>query len=545
MVKSKTVMQKGGEKAKEVVEQQLPVEKVLEEAFMAMDKVIAEASTYSHTISESMPPNKRLCTETSKSKNNTAEMVLKRDLFTAALLLPLQQIAYAISTYGSQLLPAIHEISSRLLRLVSSPLLACAEAWESCARLCLYYGVGAVPVLREVLDFVLREPGVLLLDCPCCVTPELMEYLMWCATLSSGNGRHSTSPPLSVAAHSFTKSQDDMDALLEQTERKLRSLRLMVTAAGDAVDLLTMQQFAFRFSQEIIQDGILPLPCKNSDLQMTMNVFQGNRAEAGNGNLLANNVRVQWRIPSEWKAECVLLLDTLLGALRPTDMDLLRSATLLVQTLYAHLQRGSEMIPSNCLHTCRESPGETLSYPEIGASTLAAVAQLQRTLFLMRHPPLLPSKSIPLSIVLEERKKRIFVEKETLVQCAEASHGDIHGNLNCGALSHARESPILTPELHREAKTSSNIPSSMVLSSSGQDVRQTDVTSIVSHSVTYQASPVESSTSELFVTPEISTKGSTAAVSSGNTPSEASFASLSANTVHHDDDELPDIDLED
>lgn len=545
MVKSKSVLQKGRDKVKEVVEQQLSVEKVLEESFLALDKVIADASTYSHTISESMPPNKRLCTESAKSKDKTAERVLKRDLFTASLVLPLQQIARAISAYGSQLLPVIHEISSRLLRLVSSPLLACAEAWECCARLCLYYGVGAVPILREVMDFVLREPGVLLLDCPCCVTPELMEYLVWCATLSSVKGGHSTTPPLSFAAHSFSKSQDDMDALLEQTERKLRSLRLMVTTAGDAVDLHTMQQFALRFSQEIIQDGILPLPCRNSDLQMTMNFFQDHRTDSGNSNTSSNTVRVQWRIPSEWKAECVLFLDTLLGALRPTDMELLRSATLLVQALYANLQRGLEMIPSNCLHTYRESPGETLSYPEVGASTLAAVAQLQRTLFLMRHPPLLPSKSVPTPIVLEERKKRIFIEKETVLQCAEVSHSDLHRNRNSVEDSRARETLVITPELPLETNTSSSVPFSTPLSSSAQEVRLTDGTSIISHSATFKGPPVESSSSVPSVISEIPTKRLSTAVSMSNTTSEASFASLSAKSVSPDDDDLPDIDLED
>lgn len=550
-------------KAAEVVIYQVPIDKVLEEPFLAIDNIIAEAFTYSHKQATSVGTNKRFCAESEKGKDKTIENMAKRDIFTATLFLPLQRIGNAISSYGMQLLPAVHEISRRLLTLVSSSMLACAEAWEMCARLCLYYGVGAVPVLREVVDFVLREPGVLLLDCPCFVLPELMEYLLLSMSPPPSNKiKNSTGTPLlSPATHRLSRSQQDMDAVLEQTERKLRSLRLMIAAAGDALNPASLQQFALRFSQEIIQDGILNLSSQAGDVAFTaIQAFQHHRAATGGTTVVSQNP-IHWKIPSEWKAECVLLLDTLLAALRPVDMELLRSATLLVQTLYASTQRGMMLVPNHQLHSYQECVGETLSYPEVGASTLAAVTQLERTLLLLRHPPLLPAKSVPATIVVEQRQRRIFVEPElsdsspsslsppTCPSQAGESSLSLTGTLFSTEME--RTTPVLPsmpsgPTLEKKADLLS-APSTLLTTSSSQGVLGVSAVKNKVQDPISLSIPTTGSSLNVLLTPTSVTPGEGKKVpgSSDYRELNTSLPSDISRGSAHEDDDLPDIDLED
>lgn len=549
MGKSKAAPKKPYVAAAEVVLQQISIQKVLEEAFLAIDNIIGEASAFSHKQTISVGTSKRFCAESERGNERTIENLSKRDFFTATLFLPLQQIGSAISTYGLQLLPAIHEISRRVLTLVSSPLLACAEAWETCARLCLYYGVGAVPVLREVVDFVLRESGVLLLDCPCFVIPELMEYLLFSMSPPPTNKvKNSTGTPLlSPSTYRLSRSQQDVDALLEQTERKFRSLRLMLAAAGDALNPVSLQQFSLRFSQEIVQDGLLSLSSSpTNDLQTAISAFQHYRTESGGGTV-SNLNTVQWRIPSEWKAECVLLLDTLLGALRPVDMELLRSATLLAQSLYASTQRGMLMVPNHQLHRYQESVGETLSYPEVGASTLAAVTQLQRTLLLLRHPPFLPQSTIPETILMEQRQRRIFLEGESHTVREEISSPLAASREPDEVQGGTALKPSLQKEFASEIKNSLPIaPRPLPSSATKKVVTATDVSNAASSIIPSSSPPQETRRDEQgSVVPEIPTKDNLASSSTRSKNVQPLFSSESGSRVMHEEDDLPDIDLDD
>eukprot|EP00796_Vickermania_ingenoplastis_P004025 gene4025-2879_t len=392
--KSRESMAKGRGKVGQKEERQAPKERsktvataadTLDETLKSIDAVVAEASVF---LQEQSRPDakRRRVDDTSSANEALTPETAKAELFSAMLSLHLESMCQGVSALGLQLLPALPELTRRLLTLVSTPLVSCAEAWEACAMVALYYGVGTVNMVREIVEFVLREPGVLLLDCPCVVHPELMELLVIRPT-SSGADKSS-----------FLASAMNMEAVMERTERKLRSLRLMLAAAGEALDPAILRQFGVRFCHEIIQEGILPVGSGvTDDVKMALSAFQ------------SSAVQVQWRVPSEWKPECILLLDTLLGLLRPAEPEMLRCSTSLLFETFLVAQRGMVRLPTYLLRDYNERPGEVLPDGYVGAAALAAATQLRRTLQLMQHPTVLPLKGSQESIAVERRQRRVFV----------------------------------------------------------------------------------------------------------------------------------------
>lgn len=397
MSASKRDKKKGGNaKPKERIFQNVTVGNLFESAFSGIDNVIDEGSSFVSSAS-----TKRLRFESSPSslKNSESEAERKGEILGAMLSVHLKDLTQIVCGSGLQVLPALNEITRRLLTLIASSLLSSAEVWEVCAFVTVYYGIGTANMVQEIVDFLLREPGVLLLDCPCIVQPVITETFL-----------------LSLPPEQPSKAFPDGDRFgvaMERTERKLRALRLMLAASGEGLESNSLRQFAFRFLHEIVEDGMLPSKdTETDDVQRAANALQTTALQSPQQNRVQ---RLRWRIPSEWKTECILMLDTLLKLIRPVDLDMLSCASSLINETYAAAHRGMLQLPTHLLGPSdMQLHGQVLPTAHVGPSILAAVLELRHTLQLLRHPPLIAShRSVdPSAVVVESRTRKYFIDEE-------------------------------------------------------------------------------------------------------------------------------------
>lgn len=356
-----------------------------------IDRVIAECSFFLKNADEASPPQKRSRVEgtdnSTTAEPDTQGASVKADLFSAMLSVHLSGLHEAITNLGLQLLPALHEISRRLLILLTTPLLASTEAWELCAVLCLYYRAGASNIVRELVEFLLNHHGVLILDNWCLVHQELSEWMF--STTREG-------------LSAYLSEGNNFEAVVERTERKLRSFRYMLLAAGDSIPSEVLQAFAFRFSHEMIEEGMGLVSRESEEVRIAIQALDRGSAQP-----------VHWHLLCEWKAECLLILDTMVAQLRVVDPSLLSCCSAAVERAFETCHRGFQVVPTRLMMEHKEDIDLAISSAPIAAAILAAATQLSHSVRLITYPAVIPLKPSAEALVVQPRQRRIFVEVET------------------------------------------------------------------------------------------------------------------------------------
>lgn len=354
----------------------------------------------------------------------------------AAMALPYYEtIETAVAAYGLQLLPVLHEVVRRVGLAASTPALASPESWETAAMLCAYFGAGpAARMVEELLEGLVRARGVFFFDAPCVTGEESAAAAAASGGNSNGDGQQLLAR-LSLAevrgdiaqgkdAAATTSSNSNSNAqqhqqrakALEAAARKLAALAGMLTAVGPYVPSALLQRAALRFTQEVVEGGILSLDAAvAAAIAATPHGQQGGaaaaeRAAAARG----QQSRIFWRVPAACQAPCLEVLDALL-MLRGMPAELAVCAGRTVAEVMASLGRGALVCPPPSTITnintnqgkengsekaATASGGGTWEAAEAQCSlwpsfvlyrtVVAAAVRVRQTLSLLRHPAAVP-----------------------------------------------------------------------------------------------------------------------------------------------------------
>ncbi|AYU78518.1 hypothetical protein LdCL_210010500 [Leishmania donovani] len=417
-------------------------EEVLHAALEQLDSIAQEAHVYTQQLKAAAlncaaaevtsPPFKRARDDPAGGEvgltASTAAKGSRLDVFAAMSALQYQALCAAVAAYGLQLLPSLEEILKRVALAVLTPWLSTPEAWETLAMLCTTYRAGAAHVLAELLESLLREPGVLLLDAPQLVPAwyaEAVVHVLPSAMASNAataalGGLLTLAEDQQLREESAESVQQAAHIHTERTARKLRALVDMLYAAGGYVPQATLQQMALRHAMEVVEGGVLPCYLSEqeySEAFSTASTFPGTAA-AGDSTGAAV---LRWNVPAAWHAVSLQLLEAFLFACRPgLPAQLLVTATRAINVLAARLHRGVPLLSTSQDPNSTAGPSQdrskkatlvALPLLPVTAAVGAAVVRLGHVLQLLRHPVVLPPFQ-PAQLVVEKAKRRTFVLTE-------------------------------------------------------------------------------------------------------------------------------------
>ncbi|KAG5505689.1 hypothetical protein JKF63_05024 [Porcisia hertigi] len=417
-------------------------QEALHAALNQLDSIAQEAHTYTQQLTASalsdvapeatQPPLKRA---RDKLVNGEARLTAlpvakasRLDVLAAMSAPHYQALCAAVATYGLQLLPSLEDILKRMALAVQTPCLSTPEAWETLAVLCTTYRAGAAHALTELLESLLREPGVFMLDAPQLVPAWYAETFVHVlptamasnATTAALGGLLTFAEDQKLRECSTDSSQQAARIHTDRTERKLRALVDMLYAAGEYVPASTLQQTALRHVMEVVEGGVLP--CYLSEPEYS-EVF--NTASAIPGTATATDSTtaavLRWRVPAAWHAVSLQLLEAFLFTCHPSlPAQLLVTTTRTTNVLAARLHRGVPLLSAaeeHCSATVPSQDGNKKASPTplpplpVTAAVGAAVVHLGHVLQLLRHPVVLPPLQ-PAQLTVEKAKQRMFVLAE-------------------------------------------------------------------------------------------------------------------------------------
>ncbi|KAL7700991.1 hypothetical protein N2W54_003775 [Lotmaria passim] len=378
-----------------------------------------------------------------------AQTSSRLDVFAVTSALQYQTLCCAVATFGLQLLPSLEDISKRVTLAVLTPALSTPEAWETFAVLCSTYRAGMAQAVNEVVESLLREPGVLLIDAPQLVPAWYAKthIHVWpgaCATnaatvalggllafaeeqkMRDASAADSTSASFSPMLHLARVHTD-------RVARKLRALMEVVYAVGDYVPASSLQQLALRHAMEVMEGGVLP--CYRGTAESgedNVAAFKATDAENNSSASASEHSRpsegvLRWRVPPAWHAVCVQLLEAFLFTIRPAvPAQLLVSAARVIDVVSGRLHRGvptlSHGTPWNKkndgerggVRAETQDPSlrqnsEVLTAPPLPVThaVSAAVVRLGHVLHLLHHPVVLAPYQPP-QLTMEKAKLRVW-----------------------------------------------------------------------------------------------------------------------------------------
>ncbi|KAI5690468.1 hypothetical protein MNV84_03556 [Leishmania braziliensis] len=356
-------------------------------------------------------------------KASTAVKGSRLDVFAAMSALQYQGLCAAVVAYGLQLLPSLEDILKRVALAVLTPWLSTPEAWETLAMLCTTYRAGAAHALTELLESLLREPGVLLLDAPQLVPPWYAEaFVHVLPSAMASNTSTAALGGLLVFAEDQRLREEPAESVqqaarihTDRTARKLRALVDMLYAAGGYVPAVTLQQAALRHAIEVVEDGVLPCYLSEQEYSGAFNTASTLPGTAGDATGAAV---LRWGVPAAWHAASLQLLEAFLFICRPgLPAQLLATTTRAINVLAARLHRGVPVLsaaeePSLTVEPSQDggkkATSAALPLLPVTAAVGAAVVRLGHVLQLLRHPVALPPLQ-PAQLVVEKAKRRTFV----------------------------------------------------------------------------------------------------------------------------------------
>jgi hypothetical protein len=405
------------------------------------------------------------------------------DVFAVTSAPAHRTLCNAVAAFGLQLLPSLEDISRRVTLSVLTPALSTAEAWETLAVLCTAYRAGMAHAVSEVLDSLLREPGVLLLDAPQLVptwyAETFIHVLPEAATNSSttalgGLLAFAEDQQMRVVVPSSSSSSlmlSRAQVHTDRAERKLRALADIVAATGAYVSSTTLQQFALRHLMEVVEGGVVP--CYRSAAESgEVNVASfsttgastsANKITTGSHTAVnsssSSSQVLRWRVPPAWHAACLQLLETFLFVLRPAvPAQLLVTASLVLNVVSGRLHRGIPVLnpqdPASSPHRDPEDVRQSAaaSAPlSVSHAVNAATVRLGHMLHLLRHPVVLAPYQPP-QLTLEKAKKRVW----TIDQAAATTTPT---NAVPAAPAVVMVAPVEAPTIVAAASTSPPMPS--------------------------------------------------------------------------------------
>lgn len=311
-----------------------------------------------------------------------------------------ETICTAVAAFGLQLLPSLDDIIRRVGLAVATPLLASAESWETAAMICTYYRAGSLRLLEELLEMLLREPGVFLLDAGCVVPACLSVTSSGCRTTNS--------------AANMSPMPADVIVYEHRVRRKLQALCQMLLATGPCLPPAKLQQVALRIATEVVEQGILAHRQDDEASHLA--------ASPPHGGTTAAVPLLRWRVPVTWQADCLHLLRTLLLVCKPIPSEVSVCAMRVVQEVMASLHRGSVVRPATAsapdqdATTAREESSVSTDplLPKFSSrrDLLVAAVELQAALCVWRHPAVATQYTVPQPVV-ERIKRRVFVVDDT------------------------------------------------------------------------------------------------------------------------------------
>ncbi|GET88286.1 hypothetical protein, conserved [Leishmania tarentolae] len=430
-------------------------EEALHVALQQLDSIAQEAHVYIQQrkaatlngpeVEGASPPFKRARDDSAGSEARLTAFAAAKgsrlDVFAAMSTLQYQALCATVAAYGLQLLPSLEEILKRVVLAVLTPWLSTPEAWETLAMLCTTYRAGAAHALTELLESLLREPGVLLLDAPQLVPAwyaETFVHVMPSAMASNAaaaalGGLLTLAEDQRLREESAESSQQAVHIHTERTARKLRALADMLYASGGYVPTATLQQMGLRHAMEVVEAGVLPCYLSEqeySEAFSTASAFPGTAAAASSsfvgatamaGNSTSAAV-LRWRVPAAWHAVSLQLLEAFLFTCRPGfPAQLLVTTTRAINVLAARLHRGVPHLsalkdPNSTADPnqegCKKATSVALTLLPVPAAVGAAVVRLGHVMQLLCHPVVLPPFQ-PVQLVVEKAKRRTFVLAES------------------------------------------------------------------------------------------------------------------------------------
>ncbi|CAG9573329.1 conserved hypothetical protein [Leishmania major strain Friedlin] len=431
-------------------------EEVLHAALEQLDSIAQEAHVYTQQLKAAelngaaaeatSPPFKRARDDPASGETrlaaSTAAKGSRLDVFAAMSALQYQALCAAVAACGLQLLPSLEEILKRVALAVLTPWLSTPEAWETLAMLCTTYRAGAAHALTELLESLLREPGVLLLDAPQLVPAwyaEAVVHVLPSAMASNAataalGGLLTLAEDQQLREESAESVQQAVHIHTERTARKLRALVDMLYAAGGYVPTATLQQMALRHAMEVVEGGVLPCYLSEQEYSEAFNTastFPGTAAAAASSSSFVGAAAtagdstsaavLRWSVPAAWHAVSLQLLEAFLFTCRPgLPAQLLVTATRAINVLAARLHRGVPLLSTSQDPNSTADPNQdrskkatSVALPLLPATVAvgAAVVRLGHVLQLLRHPVVLPPLQ-PAQLVVEKAKRRTFVSVE-------------------------------------------------------------------------------------------------------------------------------------
>ncbi|KAG5479375.1 hypothetical protein LSCM1_04635 [Leishmania martiniquensis] len=414
-----------------------------------LDAIAREAHTYTQqqialsengaAVESASPPLKRARDDPVDGKvrlsASTAAKGSRLDVFAAMAALQYQALCAAVAAYGLQLLPSLEEILKRVALAVLTPSLSTPESWETLAMLCTTYRAGAAHALTELLESLLREPGVLLLDAPQVVPTWYAETFVHVSpsTMAANEATAALGGLLSFAEDQRLREETAEPAQqaarihTDRTARKLRALVDMLYATGEYVPPVTLQQTALRHAMEVVEGGVLPCYLSEqecSEAFSTASALRGTAAAALSPSSVAAaaTAGLRWRVPAAWHAVSLQLLEAFLFTCRPgLPAQLLVTTTHAINVLTARLHRGVPLLSAGGESCSRVEPSQggskkpaSVALPPLPVTSAvgAVVVRFGHVLQLLRHPLVLPPFQ-PAQLVVEKAKRRAFVLEES------------------------------------------------------------------------------------------------------------------------------------
>ncbi|KPA78170.1 hypothetical protein ABB37_06342 [Leptomonas pyrrhocoris] len=403
----------------------------------------ATPTAFSASSSSTVPPHKRPREDGDDITDSKAAQAVvvtaaslsnsRLDVFAATSTLQYRTLCTAVAAFGLQLLPSLEDVSKRVTLAVLTPALSTPEAWETFAMLCTTYRAGMAHPVNEIMESLLREPGVLLLDAPQLVPAWYAETYVH--VLPGGCAANTTTATFGGLL-SFAEDQKVRDTSSEsapvqhlvrvhtdRAARKLCALVDIIYAAGGYVPSSTLQQMALRHVMEVVESGVLPCYRSASESgEETVAVFHTSSAAAPttpstSGHAEASSEGAQhvlrWRVPPAWHAVCLQLLEAFIFTIHPAvPAQLLVAVSHIMNVVSARLHRGVPVLCDDDAPSTEEpnegATKETMAPPlPVSHAVNAAVVRLGHVLHLLQHPVVLAPYQPP-QLTLEKAKRRVW-----------------------------------------------------------------------------------------------------------------------------------------
>lgn len=414
----------------------------LQPALERLDAIAQEAHVYTQQLKQQQQQSGEDSAQTSSLKrprdeagdgrdaagSGTAPAASRLDVFAVTTALEYRNLCATVAACGLQLLPSLADVAKRVSLAVLTPALSTPEAWETMAMLCTTYRAGMSHAVGELLDSLLREPGVLLLDAPQLVPAWYAEAFVHvlpnaCAanTLTASYGgllafaedqRMRASSAVDGNEASVSSVARMARAQTDRVARKLQALVSMIYAVGEYVAAATLQQVALRHTMEVVEGGLLPCYVSASEAGVENVATFKASATAGATAPSTSSSALHWRVPPAWHAACLQLLEAFLFTIRPAlPAQLLVSASRVVTLVTGRLHRGLPVYrgTSATAGAAEADDGAAKDAPPLPVShdVSSAVVRLSYVLHILRHPAVFAPFQ-PAQLTLEKAKRRVW-----------------------------------------------------------------------------------------------------------------------------------------